>query len=124
MVSRPIALHSTTGLLLSRSILFASTRAPLRICLIYHKQRGNWLLPKGPKDRSERVTANETGYPCALLPLDLVTHAPACSAQTRDEAVDVRGNEERGARLWSRSVGRRMWTRQMVMGAVVVVECS
>ena len=39
------------------SILFSSTQAPLRICLIYHHARGEWLLPKGRKDRGESVPA-------------------------------------------------------------------
>ena len=83
------------------SILFASTQAPLRVCLIYHTARGEWLLPKGRKDRGESVTdaavretSEETGYPCKLLPLDLVTRAPAPGAQTTDAAMAVRGSEE------------------------------
>ena len=53
------------------SILFASTHSPLRICLIYHHARQEWLLPKGRKDRGESVPAaavretfEETRYPC------------------------------------------------------------
>ena len=83
------------------SILFASIQAPLRVCLIYHKARGEWLLPKGRKDRGEdvrdaavRETFEETGYRCKLLPLDLVTRAPAAGAQTTDAAMEVHGSEE------------------------------
>jgi len=83
------------------SILFASIQAPLRVCLIYRKARGEWLLPKGRKDRGENVTATavretfeETGYPCELLPLDLVTRALAAGAQTMDAATVVHGSEE------------------------------
>ncbi|KAI0291369.1 NUDIX hydrolase domain-like protein, partial [Multifurca ochricompacta] len=83
------------------SILFASTHAPLRVCLIHHNARGQWLLPKGRKDRGENIittavreTFEETGYPCRLLPLDLITRAPAVGAQTADAAVLVRGSEE------------------------------
>jgi len=83
------------------SILFASIQAPLRVCLIYHKARGEWLLPKGRKDRGEdvrdaavRETFEETGYRCELLPLDLVTRAPAAGAQTTDAAMEVHGSEE------------------------------
>ena len=82
------------------SILFSSTHAPLHICLIYHHARGEWLLPKGRKDRGESVPATavretfeETGYPCELLPLDLITRAPA-GAQTEDTAVTVGGSGE------------------------------
>ena len=83
------------------SILFASIQAPLRVCLINHKARGEWLLPKGRKDRGEdvrdaavRETFEETGYRCELLPLDLVTRAPAAGAQTTDAAMAVHGSEE------------------------------
>jgi 8-oxo-dGTP pyrophosphatase MutT (NUDIX family) len=83
------------------SILFESTHAPLRVCLIYDHARGEWLLPKGRKDRGESVPATavretfeETGYPCELLPLDLITRAPAAGAQTEDAAVTVGGSGE------------------------------
>ena len=39
------------------SILFSLTQAPLRIYLIYHHARGEWLLPKGRKDRGKSVPA-------------------------------------------------------------------
>jgi 8-oxo-dGTP pyrophosphatase MutT (NUDIX family) len=59
------------------------------------------LLPKGRKDRGESVpvaavreTFEETGYPCELLPLDLITRAPAAGAQTADAAMAVGGSEE------------------------------
>jgi 8-oxo-dGTP pyrophosphatase MutT (NUDIX family) len=92
---------SSHFLLSGGSILFASTHAPLRVCLIYHHARGEWLLPKGRKDRGESVTVaavsetfEETGYPCELLPLDLVTRAPAAGAQTADTAMAAGGSEE------------------------------
>ena len=37
------------------SILFASTNAPLQICLLHHNIRDEWLLPKDRKDRGEEV---------------------------------------------------------------------
>jgi 8-oxo-dGTP pyrophosphatase MutT (NUDIX family) len=59
------------------------------------------LLPKGRKDHGESVPATavretfeETGYPCELLPLDLITRAPAAGAQTEDAAVTVGGSGE------------------------------
>jgi 8-oxo-dGTP pyrophosphatase MutT (NUDIX family) len=59
------------------------------------------LLPKGRKDRGEgvpvaavRETFEETGHPCKLLPLDLITRAPAAGAQTADAAMAVGGSEE------------------------------
>ena len=77
------------------------TQAPLRIYLIYYHARGEWLLPKGRKDRGESVPATavretfeETVYPCELLPLDLITRAPAAGAQTEDAAVTVGGSGE------------------------------
>ena len=47
---------SSHFLISGRSILSASIQAPRRVCLIYHKRRGEWF-PKGRKDRGENVTA-------------------------------------------------------------------
>lgn len=92
---------STNFLICSGSILFASTRAPLQICLLHHTERKEWLLPKGRKDRGEcvpvtamRETFEETGYPCRQLPLDMVTRAPAATAQTKDAPECVHACEE------------------------------
>jgi 8-oxo-dGTP pyrophosphatase MutT (NUDIX family) len=94
---------SSNFLICSGSILFASTRAPLQVCLLHHTERDEWLLPKGRKDRGEcvpataiRETFEETGYPCRQLPLNMVTRAPAATAQTKDapEGVNVNVCEE------------------------------
>ena len=92
---------SSHFLICGGSILFESTRAPLRVCLLHHNVRDEWLLPKGRKDRSEDVTSTavretfeETGYPCRQLPLDLITRAPEAGAQTKDTAVPVPGSGE------------------------------
>lgn len=92
---------STNFLICSGSILFASTRAPLQVCLLHHTERDEWLLPKGRKDRGEcvpetaiRETFEETGYPCRQLPLDIVTRAPAATAQTKDAPECVPACEE------------------------------
>jgi 8-oxo-dGTP pyrophosphatase MutT (NUDIX family) len=92
---------STNFLICGGSILFASTRAPLQVCLLRHNVRNEWLLPKGRKDRGEgvpatavRETFEETGYPCRQLPLDLVTRAPAAGSQTKDAPAPVRACEE------------------------------
>ncbi|KAF8496239.1 hypothetical protein F5888DRAFT_418113 [Russula emetica] len=92
---------STNFLICSGSILFASTRAPLRVCLLHHTERNEWLLPKGRKDRGEcvpvtaiRETFEETGYPCRQLPLDMITRAPAATAQTKDAPECIRACEE------------------------------
>ncbi|KAI0050976.1 hypothetical protein FA95DRAFT_1555017 [Auriscalpium vulgare] len=80
------------------SILFRNvppSPAPLEVCLLLHGKRNEWLLPKGRKDRGEalpaaavRETYEETGFPCALLPVTMPTRAPLPGAQTKD-AVDV-----------------------------------
>ena len=92
---------STHFLICGGSILFASTNAPLQVCLLHHNVRDEWLLPKGRKDRGEGVTATavretfeETGFPCRQLPLDLITRAPEAGAQTKDSAVPVPESEE------------------------------
>jgi len=41
-----------------------------------------------------RETFEETGYPCRQLPLDMVTRAPAATAQTKDAPECVRACEE------------------------------
>ncbi|KAH9028196.1 hypothetical protein EDB85DRAFT_2291274 [Lactarius pseudohatsudake] len=63
---------SSHFLICGGSILFESTRAPLRVCLLHHNVRDEWLLPKGRKDRGEDVTV----------------------AATKDAAVPVPGSEE------------------------------
>ena len=92
---------SSHFLICGGSILFASTREPLQVCLLHHNVRDEWLLPKGRKDRGEDVTATavretfeETGYPCRQLPLDLITRAPEAGAQTKAAAVPVPGSGE------------------------------
>jgi 8-oxo-dGTP pyrophosphatase MutT (NUDIX family) len=89
--------RSSHFLVCAGSILFESTRAPLRVCLLHHMVRDEWLLPKGRKDLGENVpatalreTLEETGYPCTALPLDLVTRAPVPGAQTKDAPACVR----------------------------------
>jgi 8-oxo-dGTP pyrophosphatase MutT (NUDIX family) len=90
--------RSSHFLVCAGTILFESTRAPLRVCLLHHTVRDEWLLPKGRKDLGEHVPATalretyeETGYPCAALALDLITRAPASGAQTKDAPGRVRG---------------------------------
>jgi len=90
--------RSSHFLVCAGTILFESTRAPLRVCLLHHTVRDEWLLPKGRKDLGEHIPATalretyeETGYPCSALALDLITRAPASGAQTKDAPVPVRG---------------------------------
>jgi len=92
---------SSNFLICSGSILFESTRAPLQVCLLHHTERDEWLLPKGRKDRGEcvpvtaiRETFEETGYPCRQLPLNMITRAPAATAQTKDAPEGVNGCDE------------------------------
>jgi len=93
--------RSSHFLVCAGSILFDSTRAPLRVCLLHHTVRDEWLLPKGRKDLGEHVPATavretyeETGYPCEPLALDLVTRAPASGAQTKDAPAQVRARAD------------------------------
>jgi 8-oxo-dGTP pyrophosphatase MutT (NUDIX family) len=93
--------RSSHYLVCAGTILFESTRAPLRVCLLHHTVRDEWLLPKGRKDLAENVhatalreTFEETGYPCAALPLDLVTRAPEPGAQTKDAPARVGACED------------------------------
>lgn len=108
---------SSNFLICSGSILFASTRAPLQVCLLHHTERHEWLLPKGRKDRGEcvpatamRETFEETGYPCRLLPLDMITRAPAATAQTKDARESVNACEEPFMLTLRRTTGSRTGT--------------
>jgi 8-oxo-dGTP pyrophosphatase MutT (NUDIX family) len=105
---------SPNFLICSGTILFASTRAPLQVCLLRHTERNEWLLPKGRKDRGEgvpataiRETFEETGYPCRLLPLDMITRAPAATAQTKDAPEIVNACEEPFMLTLRRTTGLR-----------------
>ena len=105
---------SPNFLICSGTILFASTRAPLQVCLLRHTERNEWLLPKGRKDRGEgvpataiRETFEETGYPCRLLPLDMITRAPAATAQTKDAPEIVNACEEPFILTLRRTTGLR-----------------
>lgn len=53
------------------------------LCLIYYKERGEWLLAKGRRNAGEtrheaalREVKEETGFLCRLLPLTMTTRAP------------------------------------------------
>jgi len=63
----------------------------LQICLLYHRRKQEWLLPKGRKDCGESVEAaairetfEETGYPCKLLPCSIHTCAGKPGQDTKD----------------------------------------
>jgi 8-oxo-dGTP pyrophosphatase MutT (NUDIX family) len=85
------------------SILFR--RSPetdqLQVCLLYHRKREEWLLPKGRKDCGETISAaavretfEETGYPCELLPLRMPTRAPEVGTDCDDFTRVVDGDTE------------------------------
>ncbi|EIN03540.1 hypothetical protein PUNSTDRAFT_123237 [Punctularia strigosozonata HHB-11173 SS5] len=68
-----------------------ATDKKLEACILWHSDREEYLLPKGRKDRGEsleqtalRETYEETGYPCKLLPVDMVTRAPEPGVNTKD----------------------------------------
>ncbi|KAF7374989.1 Nudix hydrolase domain-containing protein [Mycena sanguinolenta] len=70
-------------------------RGRLEICVLHDLKTDEYVLPKGRKDVGEsiaeaavRETFEETGYPCALLPLRMPTRAPAPGVNTPD-AVSV-----------------------------------
>jgi 8-oxo-dGTP pyrophosphatase MutT (NUDIX family) len=82
------------------SVLFRPStdgnKSRLDICLLYERNKSEWLLPKGRKDQHEtieaaavRETYEETGYTCKLLPVRMATRA-TCTAQTiTRDAVEV-----------------------------------
>lgn len=96
-----MALNSTqytseNFVLAAGSVLFrrSPSTGGIQVCLIYHKDGDEWLLPKGRKDRGEsmdvtavRETFEETGYDCELLPCRMPTRAPEIGINTIDVAV-------------------------------------
>ncbi|KAF7793118.1 hypothetical protein EIP86_004227 [Pleurotus ostreatoroseus] len=77
------------------SVLFRRLRGTeeLQICLIYHPDREQWLLPKGRKDCGEtieaaaiRETYEETGYICELVPLRMPTRATIAGESQKDDS--------------------------------------
>lgn len=65
------------------SVLFRISKSGhLTICILYNKEKDEWVLPKGRKDRGEsmeqaavRETYEETGFRCAIMPVNLKTRA-------------------------------------------------
>jgi 8-oxo-dGTP pyrophosphatase MutT (NUDIX family) len=62
-----------------------------QVCLIHHLSKNEWLLPKGRRNCAEsgqqaalREAREETGYPCSLHPVTMLTRAPH-----ENEAGDV-----------------------------------
>ena len=75
------------------SVLFreAKDTKHLQICILYHRTKQEYLLPKGRKDCGETVEAaavretfEETGYPCELLPCRMPTRAPLPGVNSKD----------------------------------------
>src|ERR1700683_1542782 len=75
------------------SVLFreAQDTKHLQICILYHRAKQVYLLPKGRKDCGETVEAaavretfEETGYPCELLPCRMPTRAPLPGVNSKD----------------------------------------
>ena len=69
------------------------------ICLVHHKEKDEWLLPKGRRNVGEsrpdaglRELKEETGFSCRLLPLTMTTRATSTVeiADCPDEAREHR----------------------------------
>ncbi|ESK91619.1 nudix domain-containing protein [Moniliophthora roreri MCA 2997] len=67
------------------------TKWKWQICLLFHRTKNEWLLPKGRKDAGESVevaavreTFEETGYPNSILPVTLPTRAPITGTNQKD----------------------------------------
>jgi 8-oxo-dGTP pyrophosphatase MutT (NUDIX family) len=91
---------SAEFLFLGGSILFHDVPPAdadgLKVCLLHHPTRDEWLLPKGRKDQHEelwrtaaRETFEETGYSCRLLPLTLETRAPTPFLHAKDHVATI-----------------------------------
>ncbi|EWG44930.1 hypothetical protein FVEG_05892 [Fusarium verticillioides 7600] len=112
------------------TVLFRlSTR---EICIIRHLQRNEYLLPKGRRNLHEsrqataiRETTEETGIPCRLLPLNMLSRVcppDAGSEDVSDEARFFEGACEPilvQARRW---VGQREREMKLIWWFVAVVD--
>jgi 8-oxo-dGTP pyrophosphatase MutT (NUDIX family) len=65
----------------------------MEVCLVFHREHGEWLLPKGRRNCGEsrhnaalREACEETGYTCSLLPVTMKTRAPPSDEEYPDEA--------------------------------------
>ena len=85
------------------SVLFVppTSGKPLRVCLLYHVDKDEYLLPKGRQDLGEsllqaamRETFEETGFACEVLPVDMDTRSPVPGSNTKDVPHFVRGCTE------------------------------
>ncbi|KDQ10190.1 hypothetical protein BOTBODRAFT_36467 [Botryobasidium botryosum FD-172 SS1] len=92
-----LQLFSPEFLICAGAILFQPPRdrpdSPLQVCILFHPQKDEYLLPKGRKDISEnpyhtalRETYEETGYPCDFLPVRMHTRAPQAGEDIKDTA--------------------------------------
>lgn len=66
------------------AVLFDLSRAPHSVCLIRQRERTEWVLPKGRRNAGEtraqaalREVAEETGYPCRLHPVTVMSRQPS-----------------------------------------------
>ena len=66
------------------AILFDTTSAPRKACLLHYLAKDEWLLPKGRRNLGEsrhdaavREVREETGFPCRLYPVRMSTRAPS-----------------------------------------------
>lgn len=84
------------------SILFRHLpNQPLQICFLHYRTKDEWLLPKGRQDLGEslahaalRETFEETGYPCRLLPVNMLTRATESGVDAKDHPRFVNGCTE------------------------------
>lgn len=80
-------------------VLFRFDTPSPQICILRNRRNNEYVLPKGHKDLDEtlkeaaiRETYEETGYPCELLPVNLLTRVPPPGVSSGDsprEAADA-----------------------------------
>ncbi|TDL29205.1 hypothetical protein BD410DRAFT_8519 [Rickenella mellea] len=84
------------------SVLFRRpTEGNVQVCFLRHLTKDEWLLPKGRQDRGEalaaaavRETFEETGYPCSLLPVGMMTRATLPGVDSKDHPAFAKGCTE------------------------------
>jgi len=106
----PVLFRSPEFVLCAGCILFYYARPPpllngdddtshhpaagLRVCILHHLGKDEWVLAKGRKDAGEvldvaalRETFEESSYRCSLLPVNIRTRAPPRGVNIKDDAA-------------------------------------
>ena len=101
-----------------------------QICILYNSRKNRYILPKGKRNvtESREITAvreveEETGYKCQLLPLAMITRAPAADEKEASSDVPMKREESTDPfALTIRDEGRRK--RKLIWWFIAQIDSS